>query len=202
MKSIKYELLVSVTAMITAVAAVVISVVQTSVMHDEAEMQRDHQRLSVAPSVWIEHNVSTSIKKEIGQLNIEIANRGLGPAMIESFSILYKGQIIKNWPEWISSFAPDLYEQGFSDGSIMRESISTLPTKYVLQNGVEHELFAIEAPLALIEQILQAKDDTDFTICSCSLYGQCWITNGLSKAPEITTQCVHNASEQFAGDIK
>ena len=76
------EVFVSLAALITAVAAVVITLEQTSVMREEAELERKNARISVLPSVWL----STFIGDEEGEAyyKIVMTNKGLGPAVILS----------------------------------------------------------------------------------------------------------------------
>ena len=47
------EVFVSLAALVTAVAAVVITLEQTKVMREEAELERKNARISVLPSVWL-----------------------------------------------------------------------------------------------------------------------------------------------------
>ena len=51
------EVFVSLAALITAVAAVVITLEQTKVMREEAELERKNARISVLPSVWLSTHI-------------------------------------------------------------------------------------------------------------------------------------------------
>jgi len=54
------EMLMATAAMATAIAAVVVAIIQTNIMHAEAEMEREHARVSVMPSVFAPFSVIVS----------------------------------------------------------------------------------------------------------------------------------------------
>ena len=72
------EALVSVAALVTAVAAVVITMEQTKVMREEAALERRNARISVMPSVWLGTHIGED--KDGAYFNVVMTNKGLGPA--------------------------------------------------------------------------------------------------------------------------
>ena len=57
-RKLNFELIAALAATLTAIAAVVVAVVQTDIMREEAEVERKPVRLSVTPSLWIVQNWS------------------------------------------------------------------------------------------------------------------------------------------------
>jgi hypothetical protein len=86
------EMFVSLAALITAVAAVVITLEQTKVMREEAELERKNARISVMPSVWLSTYIGED--DEEAYFKVVLTNKGLGPAVIERFDVSYKGQFV------------------------------------------------------------------------------------------------------------
>ncbi|MEX0298343.1 MAG: hypothetical protein AB3N28_04685 [Kordiimonas sp.] len=192
---IKLEFLVSATAMITAVAAVVVSVVQTDVMRDEAEMERQSQRLSVMPSVWLEMNNSASAgdPDAPGHFEFVVINHGLGPASLKSFTVQRDDKYVKNWSEWLSYIDKDKSDIEGITGL----SYHSLPPKYVLPQGQQVQAYSIRAKSRFIGKIERALNDSVYTLCFCSFYDDCWITSGLNTAPEPVDECKINTENQF-----
>ena len=100
------EVFVSLAALITAVAAVVITMEQTKVMREEAELERKNARISVMPSVWL----STYIDTADGEAYYKVAltNKGLGPAVIERFDVSYHDQPVYSWDELARKMAAQI----------------------------------------------------------------------------------------------
>ncbi len=195
---LRFELLMSVTAMITAVAAVAVSIVQTDVMREEAEMEREHQRLSVVPSVWLETNNSShsSDDKAPGHFEFVIKNHGLGPASLRYFTVQREGRYLKNWVEWLSSVEMDEADQKGIGGY----SYNSIPENYVLPNGEKIDAYTIRAESKLIRNIENSVNDSIYTICVCSLYENCWISKGLNLAPEPVNECKIDPAYQFRSE--
>ena len=184
----RFELLMSVTAMITAVAAVVVSVVQTDVMREEAEMEREHQRLSVMPSVWVENNLQSNNldANAPGKFHMEIGNRGLGPAKIMYVTAKFGGSYHTSWGGWAQAV---LKPEDGEDLGILNISSTTVPAEYTLPQDTTIDIFTIEAPTSLVSMLHSGSGDTEFQVCFCSLYDECWLTQGIEKAPEPIKQC-------------
>lgn len=189
MRLTKPEILVSATAMITAVAAVVVSVVQTDLMRQEAEMEREHQRLSVQPSVWVENNLrSNNLNPDLpGEFRMEFGNRGLGPAKIMYITVKYSEEYASNWQDWGAAVLKPVDKD--EDYGILNLSTTTIPTEYILPEGEVLEAFRIEAPTSLVSMLHEASNETEFNLCFCSFYDDCWLVKGLELPPEPIDQC-------------
>jgi hypothetical protein len=186
-----FELIISFVAVAMAIAAVVVAFYETSLMREQA-------RLSVKPSVWMETNSRTSNQDDEneGEFEFIINNRGLGPASLEYFTVQREGKYIRFWQEWLAQVPLN----GDDEKSITGISYASVPQEYVLPNGGELEVFSIRAPSDLIRRISSASEQYEFTICACSFYNECWISQGLNTVPQGVSECVIDPSNQFQGN--
>jgi len=184
---IKIEILMSVTAMVTAVAAVVVAIVQTQVMHDEAMMEREHARLSVLPSIEVYTHNHTAEGE--GKFRIGLVNQGIGPAVIEGFTISLDKKPIHSW----SAFVHEGTEGAVSIAGPDR-NVGT-----VIQTEIDPGLFLPVgerlAPLQLeggeeVGTLLRSLGERlDIKVCYCSLYKECWVSGLQEARPEPVNSC-------------
>ena len=87
------EVFVSLAALVTAVAAVIITMEQTKVMREEAALERRNARISVMPSVWLGTHIGED--EDGAYFRVVMTNKGLGPAVLETFAVTYKGEPVQ-----------------------------------------------------------------------------------------------------------
>jgi hypothetical protein len=172
-------------ALITAVAAVVITLEQTKVMREEAELERKNARISVLPSVWL----ATFIGDIEGEAYFKIAltNKGLGPAVIERFDVSYQGQPVYNWDELARKMAAHVG----SDKSFERNYL--LSTRSPVSPGLMLEAGGIAYPLQVddstdpdgISLLMRGSIDMRISLCYCSLYGDCFRSELFERPQEV-----------------
>ena len=182
------EVFVSLAALITAVAAVVITLEQTKVMREEAELERRNARISVLPSVWL----STYIGETEGETYYKVAltNKGLGPAVIERFDVFYQDQPVYNWDELARKMAADVE----SDKSFEEDYL--LSTRSPVSPGLMLEAGGMAYPLQVdegtepdgISLLLRRSMHMRISLCYCSLYSDCFRTE-LFKRPQEVESC-------------
>jgi len=182
------ELIISFVAVAMAIAAVVVAVYETSLM-------REHARLSVKPSVWLEKNSRIRMKDDVGEFELLIKNKGLGPANLGYFTIQDQGEYLNFWHEFLSHVPLE----GDDDKSILEISETVAPQEYALPGGDEISVFSIRAPSDLIRRVIEASDQYKITICACSFYNECWVSHGLNTAPDIINECKIDPKNQFRG---
>lgn len=182
--------------LIIAFVAVAMAIATVAVAFYEASLMREQARLSVRPSVWLETNSRTSSQDDGGgEFELVIKNKGLGPATLEYLTIQHRGDYLLFWQEWLSQVPlEDDDEQ-----SITGTSTASAPQKYVLSNGDELPFYSVSAPSDLIRRITAASDQYEFTICACSFYNECWVSQGLNTAPEVINECKIDPKNQFQG---
>ena len=186
------EVFVSLAALITAVAAVVITLEQTKVMREEAELERKNARISVLPSVW----VSTYIGDVEGKAYYKIAltNKGLGPAVIERFDVSYQGQTVYNWDELARKMAAHVGSDKSFEGNYL------LSTRSPVSPGLMLEAGGIAYPLQVddstdpdgISLLMRGSMDMRISLCYCSLYSDCFRSE-LFERPQEVGSCQSSA---------
>ena len=184
---IKMEIWVSITAMITAVAAVVVAILQTQVMHDEAALEREHARLSVQPSILV--YAHSSVGDSGGSFAFGMINQGLGPAVVEGFSVEIDGETGVNWAQAIALATNgsvqlrgekrnvrDISESSINDGMIIPAGNDIRP----IDLGTNTEVAALLRPVS---------DKIKVSFCYCSLYNECWSANNKKTRPTKVENC-------------
>ncbi|GLX79224.1 hypothetical protein tinsulaeT_25640 [Thalassotalea insulae] len=195
----KLELWVSLTAMITAVAAVVVAIIQTQVMHEEAELERQHSRLSVKPSLLLYSNSHVGDKG--GSFSFGIENQGLGPAVLQGFSVKLKGKMLNNWF--------DFFKQATSGQVFLRGEQRNVPdiTENRMLNGVIVPagkgllLIKLGTNAEVAQQLRLSDASAEISLCYCSFYDECWLTTNNSVTQQSVNSCsVLNAPEFLSLD--
>lgn len=182
------EVFVSLAALITAVAAVVITLEQTSVMREEAELERKNARLSVLPSVWLSTYIG-DVEGE-GYYKIGLTNKGLGPAVIERFDVSYQGQPVYNWDELVRKMATHVGSDKTFEGSVLRSTRSPVSPGIMLEAGGVAYPFQTDYSMDPdgLRLLMRASINMEISLCYCSLYEDCFRTE-LFKRPLKVASC-------------
>ncbi|MCO7224767.1 hypothetical protein [Pleionea sp. CnH1-48] len=180
---IKLEVLVSLTAMVTAIAAVVVAIVQTQVMREEAELERTHTRLSVRPFIVINSHTDTTNSQ--GSFSIEIKNEGLGPAVIESFLLELEKKKISGWRALVDAAKKNEKNNQLS----LKISESTINKGMLLPAGGHRQFLRLEADVEFIKRVKNVGDKALLSLCYCSLYEECWAITSEMERPDRVMSC-------------
>ena len=141
------EAFVSLAALITAVAAVVITMEQTKVMREEAELERRNARISVMPSVWVGTHIGDA--EGDAYFKVVLSNKGLGPAVLENFAVTYKGEALQNWDALARRMALDFESPKSFENDTLGSSRSPVTPGLMLEaggGGVEAVVSRCSAP--------------------------------------------------------
>ena len=182
------EVFVSLAALVTAVAAVVITLEQTEVMQEEAELERTNARISVMPSVWL----STYIGDAEGDsyFKIVLTNKGLGPAVIERFDVSYRDQPVYNWDELARKMAAHTESETSYEGSTLGSWRSPVSPGLMLESGGTMEPLRVfdSTDADGIKLPMRGAQDMGISVCYCSLYRDCYRTE-LFQRPGAVESC-------------
>jgi hypothetical protein len=182
------EVFVSLAALITAVAAVVITLEQTKVMREEADLERKNARISVMPSVWLSTYIDTADGD--AYYKVVLTNKGLGPAVIERFDVSYQGQPVYSWDELARKMAAQMGSERSFEEDFLRSTRSPVSPGLMLEAG------AMAYPIQVdegsdrdgIRLLLLGSQDMGISVCYCSLYGDCFRT-GMFLRPQEVDAC-------------
>ena len=179
------EVFVSLAALITAVAAVVITLEQTKVMREEAALERKNARISVMPSVWLSTFIANS--EDESYFKVVVTNKGLGPAVIERFDVSYKGQPVGNWDELARQMAAHVESEKSFEGNVLRSSRSPVSPGLMLEAGGITEPLQVydSTDLEGIRLLMRGMRDLAISVCYCSLYDDCFRTELFRRPLEV-----------------
>ena len=181
------EVFVSIAALVTAVAAVVITMEQTKVMREEAELERRNARISVMPSVWLGTHIGND--EEGAYFKIVMTNKGLGPAVLESFVVTYKGELVYNWDELARKMAVNVGSEESYQGKTLSSSRSPVSPGLMLEAGGVGEPFGVSESVDTegLKLMMRGAPDMAIRACYCSLYGDCFETELFRRPQQVST---------------
>ncbi len=195
---IKTEFLVSVTAMVTAVAAVVVAIVQTQVMHDEAMMEREHARLSVLPSIEVyTHNHTAEAE---GKFRIGLVNQGIGPAVIEGFVIKLDKKPIHSWAAFVGEGTEGVLSITGPDRNVPTVIQTDIDAGLFLPAGERLAPLQLEGGEEVGTLLRNLADRLDIKVCYCSLYQECWVSALQEARPAPVNSCKVYGDQFFRND--
>jgi len=189
------EVFVSMAALITAVAAVVITMEQTKVMREEAALERRNARISVMPSVWVATHIGDT--EEGAYFKIVLSNKGLGPAVVERFDVFYKDEAFGNWDDLARKMAADIGSEKSFEGATVGSWRSPVSPGLMLEAGGTAEPLRIfdDTDVDALKLFARGLPSTRLVLCYCSLYGDCFQSE-LFERPQQVEAC-EAAEEPF-----
>ncbi len=154
--------------MIVAFSALLISVVTAIIGIYSAYIDRAYARASVWPRV--------EVFRSFGDQHFEygVTNAGTGPALIKYAKIEFENKAIKLWGDIPN--IPDFTQSHLS--SRILPSQSTI--KPIVYKGKESSEF------------LKIDESINISICYCSIYDECWVTNRSNNPKEIESCIIKN----------
>ena len=182
------EVFVSLAALVTAVAAVVITLEQTEVMQEEAELERTNARISVMPSVWLSTHIGDT--EDDAYFKIVLTNKGLGPAVIERFDVSYKDQPVNNWDELARQMAAHMESAKSFEEDTLGSSRSPVSPGLMLESGGTMEPLRVFSSTDAdgIKLLMRGAPNMGISVCYCSLYRDCFRTE-LFRRPQPVEVC-------------
>jgi len=168
--------IMSVCAIIAALAAVVVSAY-------EARINREYQRISV----WPRLQQANSFLPDAPYQRV-ISNVGIGPALIQSVEINVDGVKCRTWGEVIKKMI----------GKPSTEVYSSFHAGSVLLPGKEIIVLKIPAGDDAKNFWEQTQGNRlSIRICYASLYQQYWMSDSLAEQPVAVSECHSNSEKEF-----
>ena len=162
-------------AMTISLLTLIIFIYQTNIM-------RKQSRLSVTPRLSFLQQEITNDSSYIYRNNM--VNKGLGPAIIESVTIIYEGERINlRFSDFFEKYFPRYKE------FVSMESDTKLSRGSTLTAGETVNFFTIAAPIKTVkafQEYMQVKDDNlpfDIEVIYRSIYKERWEVYMLSEEP-------------------
>ncbi len=156
--------------LIIAVSAIVISFASLWVALRADRTQEQLLQASVWP--YIEYDTSNATESGGKRLAYEIRNAGVGPAIIRSFAVAYKGRDYRT--------VTDLMAACCHIRTVSRKSgifTSTVLDRVIMahEDVVFIELLPALSDPAAYAAVTAARHDVSVQICYCSVLGDCWL---------------------------
>lgn len=176
MKKIKFpsaDRSLSMVAMFVSLVTLIIFVRQTNIMEKES-------RLGVLPYLMIE----TSNNNLEANFKIEIYNYGVGPAIIESRSVTYKGkQYDMEFPDFLREVFPKMDSISIINSSSVQPGLAIPAGEYrtVLVAGGSQESYVNF--LSLMQELQSEGGGFDYQIKYKSIFDDHWQINAIEQEP-------------------
>lgn len=167
----------SVSAIIAAIAAVLVAVYETRI-------NREYQRISVWPYLQQSNSLTA------GQPYLRtVSNLGVGPALIRSVEVSVDGVLCRDWGEVIKAMigrpGSGIVYSTFHAGAVL------LPDKPItvlqLPPGEDARKFWEEAQGRRLS----------IRICYSSLFEECWLSDSFEDHPQPVAQCDSDPAKEF-----
>lgn len=173
-----------------ALSAVLLSVCGLFISIYETSLIREQQRASVWPNVEIAPSINP------GDLKIFVQNTGVGPARIQTASVIYKDDVKADWGEVVRAIKYDKVDNMSSYQSLINGRV--LPF-----NSNQELIFRIQSPSDKPESDLAGKlskailnEELDVRLCYCSVYDECWTASMLDVTKRAQGKAVLTREER------
>ena len=163
------EMMVALSALVVAVTALVVSVLQAQIMRQE-------QHVSVWPAV----SMGVDVSADQGSFEFSAQNKGIGPGIVREFRLEVDGEPITSWDDFERAISPELPRA--SAGRNQRSL-----TGVVLLPGEERRVYGFQNPEAY-PLLREGLGRVRMTVCYCSVYGRCWISTSDYTGSEVETE--------------
>ena len=166
--NISTDRIIGLSAMLISLLTLIIFIYQTNII-------RTQSRLSVRPRIAI--NQSQNTQDSTINLSVEIINKGLGPAIIESIQIIHEQRKYDlDFPAFFKKVYPDIYDFG---NLINNTSLSKGST---LSPGESITLFTFSTKLSDLQDLIillgaAEKYPFEIDIIYASIYDEQWRVN-------------------------
>lgn len=150
------ERILSITALITAVVAVMLGVI-------ESQRSHEHRKLSVEPHVLIGNAFHTD-----GRYQLLLQNNGLGPARVGTVDVHVDGKRMTNWESVVGTV---------TGAEVTSVSHSTLVTDLMIPAGetiYPMQIFDPKVGGKFFQN--RSKHTIEIELCYCSVYKDCWVS--------------------------
>lgn len=153
--------------MIVALSALFIGLLTAVISVYSAYVDRQYAR----SSVWPRLEIYKSFNPQEKSFRYGIANRGTGPATIETVKVSFDSQFIKKWEDI------DALSQNYSQSTI---NSRTLPSGQIID--------ALVYKGDEFQAVFNADSKVKIELCYCSIYQECWTIDRANKPKQIK-QC-------------
>ncbi len=180
-KRIDSNLLIALGVLICSFLGLLIYLQQARIMREQTDLLLQQTKASAWPNLQVGLSLFNTSKKSTDSLKIVVANKGIGPAIIERVKVTYDGQIVKNWWDLFDKAkVPDSVSTGISNRNINKSVISANEKFFWLQLNNDQDL---------TNWIYTRTEKIKIEIYYKSVFGDYWL---------LTKDGIQNTSETIA----
>jgi hypothetical protein len=186
-----------------AIAAVLISALTAGTLFYQTRVIGDQ----FAATIWPYLSVGTTY--DSGGETIEVANDGVGPALVRSAQLYVDGHKVRAWNDYIKAIARDpelrrLFiraQTAIQSGSAGHATItmSSIGPSSTLRPGEARTLLKISLPFSVPLRAM-VKHVVALDLCYCSLNGSCWTLHAtpgqINSDPTPVSHCADRSAIQ------
>lgn len=151
---------------IISLCALIVSLMQTTIMREERELMREHSRASVWPSLSLTRSKSHNDDNSLAQFALILSNDGVGPAIITDVKVTYKGKHAEDW--W------DLFDLMQIPETINTSIGTSSFNESVIKIGESLKILNLTDNLPLAEEFYKYWDEVNMEIYYKSIYEEQW----------------------------
>lgn len=174
---------------VTAVSAILVSVIALFVAWDQSRVMRAQQHGAAYPVVQVDGFVNSTT--EHISIGVRLANNGVGPALIRDISLTRDGVVQTDLDDLLDDL-PGEYDLSWSAlvGRALAPGEDVTPIRMSwLQGSVDPDA---------LRSVAAEWDSWDLTICYCSVFERCWISSPAGgAAAEPARQCEGDGPDLF-----
>lgn len=174
---------------LTAVGAMLVGIAALYVAWDQGRVMRAQQHGAVFPVLQVDGFVGSN--GETGRLGLRISNTGVGPALIESVTVLHDGVEQESFDDFIARLPAghDVSWAGLA-GRALAAGDAVEPVRF---DWVSETVDA-----QAIRTAANAWEGWELKVCYCSVFGRCWNTSQLGGArAERVAACPRDDTDMF-----
>jgi len=157
--------------LVLALSAIFISAVSLAVAIEHGRTERD----LVAANSWPFLRALYSNEYN-GDVALGVSNGGVGPAKLDSFQLLYKGQVVASNLDLLRrccGLGPTTEDV---DRQVRNRARYSIVDRTVLRAGEVQEVFGVRRDTEIGQRLAAAFPDVAFRACYCSILDECWIS--------------------------
>lgn len=185
------DLILATCAIFLSLVSLVVAVLHGHTMERMAEANAQLVQANSWPFLQVQSSNQNASGQEIA---FTLSNNGVGPAKISAASIRYKGAPIRNWDAFLDDCCnqPGVPPLHYASAAIM---------PIVLRAGDSVRFFTVPKPPgdgSAWEKLNVQRHDVSFEFCYCSVFDDCWKTDGSTLRPEPVEICPGTEPRQHA----
>ena len=170
------NMIIAIALAIISLCALFVSIYQTKILAEEQALNIKAEKAQLWP------RISTSFggrykNDQYEQLSFSIENEGTGPAIIESFVLIYKDRNYKNWSDLLNAIIEESGQENTGRTLTARDATNT-----ILQSGEKNTLFDLSAPdpssFKNVFKAFEGDDCPEFVVCYKSVFDDYWYFRG------------------------